>query len=43
MRIFVVRAYEAFFSGPKGHFNIGSFGHVYPFAFIYRQYDIFLC
>ena len=27
-RIFAVRAYEAFFSASKGHFNIGSFGPV---------------
>ena len=27
-RIFAARDYEAFFSGPKGHFNIGSFGPV---------------
>ena len=30
-RIFVVSAYEAFFSGSKGHFNIGSCGPAYPF------------
>ena len=27
-RIFAARAYETFFSGSKGHFNIGSFGPV---------------
>ena len=27
-RIFAARAYEAFLSGSKGHFNIGSFGPV---------------
>ena len=26
--IFAARAYEAFLSGSKGHFNIGSFGPV---------------
>ena len=29
MQIFAASAYEAFFSGSKGHFNIGSFGPVY--------------
>ena len=27
-QIFAARAYEAFFSGSKGHFNIVSFGPV---------------
>ena len=27
-RIFASRAYEALFSGSKGHFSIGSFAHV---------------
>ena len=27
-QIFATRAYETFFSGSKGHFNIGSFGPV---------------
>ena len=27
-RMFAARAYEALFSGSKGHFNIGSFGPV---------------
>ena len=37
-QIFAARAFEAFFSGSKGHFNIVSFGPVKPFAFIYRNY-----
>ena len=37
-RIYAATAFEAFFSGSKGLFIIGSFGLVRPFAFIYRHY-----